>query len=131
MAVIAGMIMVSTYTRLIGYDKKEIALYRTMGASSRQVAGVYVVYLLGLSLLASVFALVLGLVLVVMVNLLNGTALAQIFALTFGGEMQRVMFLGFDAELLGYLGVVLALAPMVAVINFGQYKAKGLAKQIK
>lgn len=49
-----------------------------MGASSRQVAGVYVVYLLGLSLLASVFALVLGLVLVVIVNLLNSTALAQI-----------------------------------------------------
>ena len=61
LAVIALIIAVSTYARLIGKDMKIIALYHAMGATRGQVRLVYLSYLLILSLMTVAFSLAVGL----------------------------------------------------------------------
>lgn len=118
---VAGVVMLSTYTRLVNDDAEKVALYHALGASRWQVAGIYYVYLSTLSLLASLFALVVGAILTLLVNLLNWQALSQIFALAFGGEVQPVFFLGFNLQLLMFLGLMLLFALIATILNLRQY----------
>lgn len=92
LSIVAGVVMISTYTRLIGDDAEKIALYRALGAGRWQVAGVYCVYLLILSLLAGLFALVIGVVGTSVVNLLNGQALSQVLPWLLGKKHMRFSF---------------------------------------
>lgn len=121
LAAVAGVVMLSTYTRLISDDMDKIALYHSLGASRLQIAGIYYIYLSTLSLLASLFAIVIGIVLTMLVNLLNRQALSQIFALAFGGETQQVFFLGFNLQPLVFLGLMLLFAFVATVLNSYQY----------
>ena len=131
LAVIGGIVSLSTYTRLVGKDTKVIALYHAMGATKRQVVGVYTAYLLGLSLLASLFSLVLGVGLVLLVNLLSATGLMQVFTLGFGVAETRVWLFGWNNWIMVFVGLLLVVAPVCVVLNLYQFSSKKLAQKIK
>lgn len=131
LAAIGSIVALSTYTRLVGRDTKVIALYHAMGASKRQVAGVYCTYLLELSLLAGVFSLLLGVVLVLIINLLNMAKLAQVFMLGFGIEEAAVWLLGGNGWLAGLFGLLLVLAPVATLLNLHQFSSKKLSQKMK
>ena len=130
LAVIGSIVSLSTYTRLVGKDKV-IALYHAMGATKRQVVGVYVAYLLGLSLLASLFSLALGVGLVLIANLLSATGLMQVFTLGFGVAETRVWLFGWNNWIMVFVGLLLVVAPVCVVLNLYQFSSKKLAQKIK
>lgn len=121
LVIVAGIVMLSTYTRLINDDAKKIALYYAFGANRWQVTGVYCVYLLVLSLLATLLAIVVGVISAVLVNLLNMQALSRVFALAFGGEIRPVFFFGINLWLIALFSAVLAFAAIAMVLNFRRY----------
>lgn len=131
LAVIGSIVSLSTYTRLVGKDTKVIALYHAMGATKRQVVGVYVAYLLGLSLLASLFSLALGVGLVLIANLLSATGLMQVFTLGFGVAETRVWLFGWNNWIMVFVGLLLVVAPVCVVLNLYQFSSKKLAQKIK
>lgn len=131
LAAIGSIVALSTYTRLVGRDTKVIALYHALGASKRQIAGVYCTYLLGLSLLAGVFSLFLGVVSVVIINLLNMTKLMQVFTIGFGTEEVAVWLLGGNGWLVGLFGLLLVLAPVATLLNLHQFSSKKLSQKMK
>lgn len=131
LVVVASIVVVSTYTRLVGRDTKVIALYHAMGATKCQVVGIYCVYLLELSLLAGVFSLILGVVLGLMINLLNMAKLAQVFTIGFGVEESAVWILGGNGRMVGLIGIILVLAPIATMLNLHQFSSKKLSQKMK
>lgn len=131
LAVIACIVTMSTYVRLVGRDTKVIALYHAMGSTKKQIVGVYCVYLLGLSLLASAFSLVLGAGLVLIVNLINMTKLTQIFTIGFGVEEAPVWLFGWNNWIALFVGLLLVMAPLCTILSWRQFASKKLAQKMK
>lgn len=131
LVVIAVIIALSTYARLMGKDMKVIALYHAMGATGRQIWLVYVTYLLILSLMAVAFALVVGLALAVGLSLANMTALEQVFTLGFGIETEQIWLIGWNNLIWCIAGAMVLVAFMAVVLGNGNFRAKELAKKLK
>ena len=130
MAIVVA-IEAGTYTRLIGQDTKTIALYYAMGATRRQIRGVYMVYLLLLSVIAVVVAGVIGVGLAMIVSMANGEALTQAFVLGFGTEARKIWLVGWNWRIVVMMGVVLMMVPLVVLCNAKQFTSKELAQKLK
>lgn len=115
LTVIALIIAISTYARLIGKDAKIISLYRTMGATGCQIRLVYLTYLLMLSLVAVGFAVIVGLVLAAVLSMVNMTALKQVFVLGFGTAPRGIWLIGWSHLIWYFMGVILLAAGIVAL----------------
>lgn len=131
LVVIAVIIALSTYARLMGKDMKVIALYHAMGATGRQIWLVYMTYLLILSLMAVAFALVVGLALAVGLSLVNMTALGQVFTLGFGIETEQIWLIGWNNLIWCIAGVMVLVVFMAVALGNGNFRAKELAKKLK
>ena len=66
---IGAFITISTYTRLINQEVRNIALYRALGATVKNVYIIYATYLVILCLLTMVVALAVGTLLALVVSL--------------------------------------------------------------
>lgn len=131
LTVIALIIAISTYGRLIGKDMKIIALYHALGANGRQIRLVYLTYLLMLSIMAVGFAIVVGLALAAVLSLVNMTNLTQVFTLGFGIETESVWLVGWNNLVLGLAGVMIFAAMIAVLIGNGNFTSKELAKKMK
>lgn len=131
LTVIALIIAISTYGRLIGKDMKIIALYHAMGANGKQIRLVYLTYLLMLSIMAVGFAIVVGLALAAVLSLVNMTNLTQVFALGFGIETESVWLVGWNNLVLGLAGIMIFAAVIAIVLGNGNFTSKELAKKMK
>lgn len=131
LAVIALLIALSTYARLIGRDVKLVALYHAMGATSWQIRLVYVTYLAMLSAMAVVFALVVGLILATVFSMINMTGLSQAFALGFGVIKGSVWMIGWSNLILAIALVMMLAAVASVILGNGNFRAKRLARKLK
>lgn len=129
--IIATIVAVSTYTRLIGRDTKVIALYHALGASHKQIALIYCVYLLGISLIAGIFAILLGAGLVVILNFINGDAITKIFILAFSEAPRSIFLFGVNSSIPVLVGIILFLAPLSAIVNYAHYTSSKLSQKLK
>lgn len=131
LTIIALIIAISTYGRLIGKDLKIISLYHALGATKRQIRVVYAVYLLMLSLMAVVFAILLGLAFAATLSIMNMEALKQVWSLAFGTQVGEIWLIGWNSMVWWIVGVMI-LAPVVAVmLGNGNFTSKELAKKMK
>lgn len=131
LAIIALIIALSTYARLIGKDLKIISLYHALGATKRQIRIVYVVYLLMLSLMAVGSAILLGLAFAATLSIMNMEALKQVWSLAFGTQVGEIWLIGWNSMVWWIVGVMI-LAPVVAVmLGNGNFTNKELAKKMK
>lgn len=128
---IAVIVALSTYARLIGKDLKIISLYHAMGATGWQIRVIYVVYLLVLSVMAIVFAVVIGLALAVALSLVNMTALGQVFALSFGAAERSVWLIGWNEMVWWLVGAIMITAIVAVVVGNGSFRTRELAKTLK
>lgn len=131
LAVIALIIAISTYGRLIGKDIKIIALYHAMGASGRQIRLVYLTYLLMLSIMAVGFAVITGLMLAAILSVVNMQALGQVFALGFGVAEKEIWLVGWSNLIWWLAGTMLLAAIVAVVLGNGGFTSKELAKKMK
>jgi hypothetical protein len=131
LAVIALIIAISTYGRLIGKDMKIISLYHALGANGKQIRLVYLTYLLMLSIMAVIFSIVVGLVLAIVLSLVNMTALTQVFTLGFGIEANGIWLVGWNGLILGIAGVMILAAVIAVLIGNGNFGIKELARKLK
>lgn len=131
LTVIALIITISTYGRLIGKDMKIIALYHALGANGKQIRLIYLTYLLMLSIMAVGFAMVVGLALAAVLSLVNMTNLTQVFALGFGIETESVWLVGWNNLVLELAGIMIFAAVIAIVLGNGNFSSKELAKKMK
>lgn len=131
LAVVAVIVIVTTYLRLLGQDHKIISVYFASGATKLQICLVYCVYLTILSLLAILFALCLGSLAALVINLIYQTPLEQLFALNFGTLKTPVILFGWDFAILKYIILIIILAPLSVLMGQGNFSRARLAHQLK
>lgn len=131
LAVIALIIAVSTYARLISKDMKIIALYHATGATKGQIRKVYAVYLMMLSLMAVAFAVLAGLGLAAVLSMVNMEALGQVFALGFGVEAEGVWLIGWNNLIWCLVGAMILAAVVAVALGNGNFTSKELARKMK
>lgn len=131
LVVIAVIITLSTYARLIGKDLKIISLYHALGATTGQIRVVYVVYLLILSVMAVGFAVIVGLMLAAVLSMANMTALEQVWSLAFGVEAGAIWLIGWNNLIWWPTGVMLLTAVVAVILGNGNFTSKELAKKMK
>lgn len=131
LAVIALIIAVSTYARLIGKDMKIIALYHAMGATRGQVRLVYLSYLLILSLMTVAFSLTVGLGMALLLGAVNGEAISQVFWMGFGVEPGKIWLVGWNWMVWAMVAVILLSAVLAILLSNGQFASKKLARKMK
>ena len=128
---IAVIIILSTFSRLIAKDTKVISLYHALGASKGQICLIYCTYLFSVSFLASFFALFIGALLTLILNLCNATALSQIFTLAFGSEYHSIILLGWNPAILYMVATLFITSIITILINYYQFSSKKLAQKLK
>lgn len=122
--VVALIITVATYSRIIGKDQKIIRLYFALSANTTQVRSIYLVYLLELSLLALVFATLLGVGVALGLSLIWQNSLTQLFTLSLNIQLDQIWLLGLH-PILGLIAVALLVAPLLTILlEHKQLKAR-------
>lgn len=131
LVVIAVIIALSTYARLIGKDLKIISLYHALGATKGQIRVVYAVYLLMLSVMAVGFAVIVGLILAAVLSMVNMEALRSAWSLAFGMEAGAVWLVGWNNLIWWLAGAMLLTAVVAIILGNGNFTSKELAKKMK
>lgn len=67
-SLIAAIIMMGTVGRMIADSRRETAVFRAIGAKRLDIAQIYIVYTICLSLLISIFAIIVGLIVALIAN---------------------------------------------------------------
>lgn len=131
LVVIAVIIALSTYARLIGKDLKIISLYHALGATKGQIRVVYAVYLLMLSVMAVGFAVIVGLILAAVLSMVNMEALGSVWSLAFGAEAGAIWLIGWNNLIWWLAGAMLLTAVVAVILGNGNFTSKELAKKMK
>lgn len=128
--IIESIAVVSTYVRLIDKDTKTISLYYTMGATKAQIINIYIFYLLILSLLAVVLAILFGALIALIINCTNVESLAQSFTLYFiAADSPRLIAWNWSIAAIG--GFILVLAPLSVLLSLSRFNSKNLNQNLK
>lgn len=130
--ILALILIVTTLSHAADEDAATIALYRSLGASTRAVHLIYFLYLLLLCLLAALISF--------LVALLFASLIALIVATPFATSLQTfyqlsapptISCLGLDGFALLLLAAILLVAPLALLLTFHQFSAKHLSRKLK
>lgn len=131
LTIIALIIMISTYSRLIGKDTKIISLYYAMGATGVQVRLVYLGYLLLLSLMTTVFATMTGMMMALVLSLVNLEPLRQVFVIGLGIATRDIWLVGWDWAFAVLAGCMLLGSVVTILLCNGQFRGDKLSRGLK
>lgn len=130
--ILALILIVTTLSHAADEDAATIALYRSLGASTRAVHLIYFLYLLLLCLFAALISF--------LVALLFSSLIALIVAAPFAASLQTfyqlsapptISCLGLDRFALLLLAAILLVAPLALLLTFHQFSAKHLSRKLK
>ena len=112
LGVFALIITFITQLRLLGHNPRSIALYYSLGASTRQVRLIHLAHLILLDLLAGVSAILVGLLLALILNLINLGNLTELYTTLYGLPASAVFLIGWSWSQLLLLIFLLPTAPL-------------------
>ena len=130
--ILALILIVTTLSHAADEDAATIALYRSLGASTRAVHLIYFLYLLLLCLFAALISF--------LVALLFASLIALIVAAPFAASLQAfyqlstppaISCLGLGGFALLLLAAILLVAPLALLLTFHQFSAKHLSRKLK
>ena len=101
-----------TQLRLLGHNPRSIALYYSLGASTRQVRLIHLTHLILLDLLAGFSAILIGLLLALILNLINLGSLTELYTTLYGLPASTVFLIGWSWSQLLLLIFLLPTAPL-------------------
>ena len=101
-----------TQLRLLGHNPRSIALYYSLGASTRQVRLIHFTHLVLLDLLAGVCAILIGFLLALILNLINLGNLTELYTTLYGLPASTVFLIGWSWSQLLLLVFLLPTAPL-------------------
>ena len=112
LGIFALIITFITQLRLLGHNPRSIALYYSLGASTRQVRLIHLTHLILLDLLAGVCAILIGFLLALILNLINLGNLTELYTTLYGLPASTVFLIGWSWSQLLLLVFLLPTAPL-------------------
>ena len=130
--VVAIIVAILTFSHLIDQDAATIALYRSLGASGRQIYLIYFLYLLELCILAVLATLGLALLMVGTLYITSAGVLSVRLQEFYALEVApSVSLFGWSPICFIVLGVVIVIAPVAMLFSLGHFAPKNIAKKLK
>lgn len=129
LGIVALMVMIVTFVRLLNYDRKKVALYYALGASHRNVLGIYLAFLFILCCLTILVVTVLTLCFTLLINLINAEALNQIFTLAYGTTKTHIILFGFNNTLWYLVGIIFLSIPISLLISWPLFRKNNLVSK--
>lgn len=118
LAVVAMIVVIFTTIRLVDQEKRNIALYYSLGATSGQVYAICFAYFGLLILGAAILALGLALAITLIYSAVNQELLRALFMTAFSlPELPKVVLCGVSWEFFGFVGLMLLAVPVSVFIN--------------
>ena len=112
LGVFALIIAFITQLRLLGHNPRSIALYYSLGASTRQVRLIHLTHLILLDLLAGACAILIGFLFALILNLVNLGNLTELYTTLYGLPTSTVFLIGWSWSQLLLLIFLLPTAPL-------------------
>ncbi len=130
--IIAIIIIVFTFLKLVNQDSRLIALCRSLGATSKDVFVIYFWYLLELCLLTAIYATIVAIIFAVITSQYYAADFTTSTSLYFGQKISDpVLLLGFNIEFVKIIAVILFSAPLASLLTLDQLSMKNVAKRLK
>lgn len=130
--VVAIIIMAFTFAHLIDQNAAMIALYRSIGATTKDIVLISCCYLLQLCLGAIVLATVIGLIIAGVTTVMNMEQLKIVVEQFYGVKNQGEMILiGFNWWYVGTVGMMLLAVPVVFLLVCDHLSTKRIAMRLK
>lgn len=128
-AVVAAVVVIFTSIRLVDYDRKNISLYYSLGATQRQIKIIYFWYFVELMIGALIFAFGVALLAVILYSTVNKYLLSVQSELAFSLlEAPKVVWCGINGSTFIIMAVMLSLAGICVLANNKQLNGKMLEK---
>lgn len=130
LGVVAMVVVIFTSIRLVDQDRRNIALYYSLGATSGQVRRIYLCYFLELIIGAAILAFVVASVIVLLFSIINQATLSIQATLAFNLSTRgTVVWYGVNISTFVTIAAMMLMAPISVMVN-GKRLAKVLPKEI-
>ncbi len=130
--IVSVCIVAMTFLHVVGEETSTIALYRVMGARTRDIWCIYLLYLLELCLIAMILCALVAVVVAAVATLVSAPGLAEMLRMNYGlADLPTIWLFGADGWTLVILGSVLLIAPMVLLLSGGGVLRKNIAGAVK
>lgn len=130
--VIGIIIIVFTFLRLVSQDAPIIALYRSLGATARNVFYIYLAYLVEICCLTILVSMILSLLAALAISLINASSLMAVIAAFYGHVPQTpIILIGFNQRIFYLFGAIVSSAPIASILTIDQLLMKNIAKRLR
>lgn len=130
--VVAVVIATLTFRHLIDQEANTIALYHSMGATTRDIYLIYFLYLAELVLLSVVVCFVIAFLIIGIITLLNHAELSTVLQQYYDSSTPpKLYFYAFDKYCWAILVANLAVAPLTLGFSTRCFSPKYIAKKLK
>ena len=125
LAAVAAVVVIFTTIRLVDREQENLRLYYSLGATVRQVRGIYLAYFGGLTLGAAVLALVAATVILLIYSAVQQSLLGALFQAAFSlPEAPTVWLWGVNWETGLCFGLMLLTAGLAVLVNWQKLGAR-------
>ena len=125
LAAVAAVVVIFTTIRLVDREQENLRLYYSLGATVRQVRGIYLAYFGGLMLGAAVLALVAATVILLIYSAVQQSLLGALFQAAFSlPEAPTVWLWGVNWETGLCFGLMLLTAGLAVLVNWQKLGAR-------
>lgn len=124
-AAVAAVVVIFTTIRLVDREQENLRLYYSLGATARQVRGIYLAYFGGLMLGAAVLVLVAATAILLTYSAVQQSLLGALFQAAFSlPEAPTVWLWGVNWETGLFLGLMLLTAGLAVLVNWRKLEAR-------
>lgn len=130
--IVAAIIMAGTVSRVVSDERQTIALYRAVGASTKNILQVFSVYILVLCLLIIICSTIVGLILSGIITATNTANItANVAAMHNIPDLAPLIFIGFDYRILLIYIAILAIGALCLLLVIGKLTSKNIVKDLR
>lgn len=129
---IAACVAATTLAHVVSEDAATVALYRSLGATTKDIYLVYLLYLLELCFIAVVVCFLASLLFAGIMALTSASALGAVLQKAYYlSEVPPISMLGFNPQFFLVLGSILLIAPLSLLLTIKSFSPKAIAKKLK
>lgn len=132
LTVIAVIITTFSFLRLVNQEVSNIALFKIMGAKKRDIATIYLVFLLEMALLTILISLVVGFLLALSISLIESADLSANLSVFYNVEVKQPLLLfGLNTQVFSLISIILLTSLLTIVLTLDQFSDKNIFRKLR
>lgn len=130
--IIAACVAATTLSHVASEDVATVALYRSLGATTKDIYLVYFLYLLELCVISAIVCFLAALLFAGIMTLTSAESLGSVLQKAYHlSEVPSISMLGFNPQFFLVLCSILLIAPLSLLLTRKSFSPKAIAKKLK